>query len=38
MVNTAHASDSQESFDREKNIVKINENSLAQIIDDYLGR
>ncbi|MDR1904845.1 MAG: nucleoside-diphosphate kinase [Treponema sp.] len=36
MVNTAHASDSPESFDREKDIVKINENSLADIINTYL--
>jgi hypothetical protein len=36
MVNTAHASDSRESYEREKDIVRINDNSLAQIIDDYL--
>ena len=32
MVNTAHASDSQESFEREKKIVRINHNSLVSII------
>ncbi|MDR0539777.1 MAG: nucleoside-diphosphate kinase [Spirochaetaceae bacterium] len=36
MVNTAHASDAPESFDREKQIVKINENESAGIIADYL--
>jgi nucleoside diphosphate kinase len=36
MVNTAHASDSQESYEREKDIVRINENSLEQIISIYL--
>jgi nucleoside diphosphate kinase len=37
MVNTAHASDSRESFDRERAIVKTGENSLKSIISDYLG-
>ncbi|MDR1318347.1 MAG: nucleoside-diphosphate kinase [Treponema sp.] len=37
MVNTAHASDSTESYEREKNIVKVNENSLASIIRENLG-
>jgi nucleoside diphosphate kinase len=37
MVNTAHASDSPESFCREKDIVKINENSLSAIIEDTLA-
>ncbi|MDR2135738.1 MAG: nucleoside-diphosphate kinase [Treponema sp.] len=32
MVNTAHASDSRESFERERAIVKIEENSLESII------
>ncbi|MDR2245498.1 MAG: nucleoside-diphosphate kinase [Treponema sp.] len=36
MENTAHASDSRESVEREKNIVKINENSLEAIIRTYL--
>jgi nucleoside diphosphate kinase len=36
MVNTAHASDSIESCNREKNIVKINENSLGTIIKEHL--
>jgi nucleoside diphosphate kinase len=37
MVNTAHASDSIESYNREKEIVKVNENSLARIIMERLG-
>jgi nucleoside diphosphate kinase len=37
MVNTAHASDSLESYEREKEIVKIEENSLIPIIEEYLG-
>jgi len=37
MVNTAHASDSVESCEREKKIVRINENSLVSIIDEYLA-
>ena len=37
MANTAHASDSRESCEREKNIVRINENSLISIIDEYLA-
>jgi len=37
MVNTAHASDSVESYNREKDIVKVNENSLARIIREQLG-
>jgi nucleoside diphosphate kinase len=37
MVNTAHASDSVESVRREMNIVKIDENPLAGIIDAYLS-
>jgi nucleoside diphosphate kinase len=36
LVNTAHASDSQESYEREKNIVKVNENPLCGIINEYL--
>ena len=36
MVNTAHASDAPESFDREQNIVKIHHNTAAALIDDYL--
>ncbi|GHV42773.1 hypothetical protein AGMMS49546_22560 [Spirochaetia bacterium] len=36
MVNTAHASDSVESFERERLIVKTDENSLGSIISDYL--
>ncbi|GHT52784.1 hypothetical protein FACS1894106_2240 [Spirochaetia bacterium] len=36
MVNTAHASDSPESFERERAIVKTGENSLVSIISDYL--
>ncbi|MDR2553509.1 MAG: nucleoside-diphosphate kinase [Treponema sp.] len=37
MINTAHASDSAESFNREKNIVKIGENGLRDIILEHLG-
>jgi nucleoside diphosphate kinase len=37
MVNTAHASDSAESFQREQAIVKIHENSLRDIIAGYLS-
>jgi nucleoside diphosphate kinase len=36
MANTAHASDSRESFERERCIVKIEENSLESIISAYL--
>jgi hypothetical protein len=37
MVNTAHASDSIESYEREKKIVKVDENPLVSIIDEYLA-
>jgi nucleoside diphosphate kinase len=37
MVNTAHASDSVESMEREKKIVKIDENPLGGIVDAYLA-
>jgi nucleoside diphosphate kinase len=37
MVNTAHASDSPESYNREKDIVKVHKNSLGDIIDTYLN-
>jgi nucleoside diphosphate kinase len=37
MVNTAHASDSVESVEREMKIVKIDENPLGSIIDAYLS-
>jgi nucleoside diphosphate kinase len=36
MVNTAHASDSPENAVREQGIVKINDNGMKEIIDDYL--
>jgi nucleoside diphosphate kinase len=36
MINTAHASDSPESFERERRIVRTGENSLASIIKAYL--
>jgi len=36
MVNTAHASDSVESYNREKTIVKTDENSLESIIREQL--
>jgi nucleoside diphosphate kinase len=38
MINTAHASDSPESFERERRIVRIGENSLASVIRGYLKR
>jgi nucleoside diphosphate kinase len=38
MVNTAHASDSRESFERERAIVKIEENSLGSVIESSLAR
>jgi len=37
MVNTAHASDSQESYEREQRIVRINNNSLSVIIREHVG-
>jgi nucleoside diphosphate kinase len=37
MINTAHASDSRESVEREMKIVRINENSLEGIIKSYLS-
>ena len=38
MINTAHASDSTESFMREKEIVKIEENTLGAIIRKHLNK
>ena len=37
MVNTAHASDSAENAKREMDIIKIHENSLESIINNYLS-
>jgi len=37
MVNTAHASDSKESYEREQKIVRINHNSAVNIIKEHLG-
>ena len=37
MVNTAHASDSAESFERETKVIKIDRNNMAAIIRDYLS-
>ncbi|MDR1105446.1 MAG: nucleoside-diphosphate kinase [Treponema sp.] len=37
MINTAHASDSSRSFEREKNIVKTDENTLSDVIKNYLA-
>ncbi|MDR1398801.1 MAG: nucleoside-diphosphate kinase [Treponema sp.] len=37
MVNTAHASDSVENAKREMDIIKIHENSLESIINEYLS-
>ena len=36
MVNTAHASDSAESYEREQNIVRLNHNSLVSIIRENI--
>ncbi|GMO38261.1 MAG: hypothetical protein Ta2F_14470 [Termitinemataceae bacterium] len=36
MVNAAHASDSTESFNREQGIVRIHDNDIEKIIEDYL--
>ena len=36
MVNTAHASDSSENFNREAKIVKIHENTFRGLIEDFL--
>lgn len=38
MVNAAHASDSPENAAREMEIVKIKENNLKPVIDNYLGK
>jgi nucleoside diphosphate kinase len=38
MVNTAHASDSAASYNRERVIVRTGENSLVSIINDHLGQ
>ena len=37
MVNTAHASDSRESYEREIEIIRIKENPLVSIIEEYLA-
>ena len=37
MVNTAHASDSPESYEREQKIVRINYNSVVSIIKEHIG-
>lgn len=37
MVNTAHASDSAESFQREGKIIKIDKNPMVKIIREYLA-
>jgi nucleoside diphosphate kinase len=37
MVNTAHASDSDESYTREKDIVRVDENTLLDLISAYLA-
>ncbi|MDR2901457.1 MAG: nucleoside-diphosphate kinase [Treponema sp.] len=37
MVNTAHASDCKESFERERKIVEIDNNNLSEIIKTYLS-
>jgi nucleoside diphosphate kinase len=37
MVNTAHASDSRESYEREKDVIRVNHNSLVLIIREHIG-
>ena len=37
MINTAHASDSRESYERERKILKLDENPLISIIEGYLA-
>jgi len=37
MVNTAHASDSKESYEREQKIVRINHNSVVSLIKEHIG-
>lgn len=37
MINTAHASDSPESYEREKKIVRVDENPVLSIIGEYLA-
>jgi nucleoside diphosphate kinase len=37
MVNTAHASDSKESYEREQKIVRLNNNSVCNIIREHLA-
>ena len=36
MVNSAHASDSKESYERESKVIRIDENDLGSIIEDSL--
>ncbi|MDR2543363.1 MAG: nucleoside-diphosphate kinase, partial [Treponema sp.] len=36
MVNTAHASDSNESYEREQQVVQINKNPVSSIIKEHL--
>ena len=36
MVNSAHAADSKESYERDSQVIRINENDLASIIEDSL--
>jgi nucleoside diphosphate kinase len=38
MVNTAHASDSAESYEREQKILRINHNNVVSIIREYLSK
>jgi len=38
MINTAHASDSSESYEREQGIVRISHNSVASIIREHLKK
>ena len=38
MINTAHASDSVKSYEREQKIVRIDNNSIVSIIREYIGK
>ncbi|MCL2800903.1 MAG: nucleoside-diphosphate kinase [Treponema sp.] len=38
MINTAHASDSSESYEREQKIIKISYNPMASIIREHVGK
>jgi hypothetical protein len=37
MINTAHASDSHESYEREREIVRVDDNPAMSIIEEFLA-